>query len=106
MKTKDKLIPLTHPGKHLREFMEDYGLTQYRLAKDLGVQQTRIMEILKGRRAISADTALRLGRYFGTTAEMWLNLQKNYDLEHAQREKGAKINSAIKPLKTKGRKAS
>jgi addiction module HigA family antidote len=78
--------------------MEDAGLTQYRLAKELGIQQTRISQILTGRRAITADTAIRLGRFFGTTAEMWLNLQKNYDLELAERERGDEITRTITPL--------
>mgnify|MGYP001824436762 FL=1 len=95
---KDRLIPLTPPGAHLREVMEDAGLTQYRLAKELGVQQTRISQILAGQRAITADTAIRLGRFFGTTADMWLNLQKNYDLELAEREKGDEITRTITPL--------
>lgn len=97
-KKANRSIPLTPPGAHLREIMEDAGLTQYRLAKELGVQQTRISQILTGRRAITADTAIRLGRFFGTTAEMWLNLQKNYDLELAEREKGDEITRAITPL--------
>jgi addiction module HigA family antidote len=97
-KKADRSIPLTPPGAHLREIMEDAGLTQYRLAKELGVQQTRISRILSGRRAITADTAIRLGRLFGTTAEMWLNLQKNYDLELAEREKGDEITQTITPL--------
>lgn len=95
---KDRFIPLTPPGAHLREIMEDAGLTQYRLAKELGVQQTRISQVLTGRRAITADTAIRLGRFFGTTAEMWLNLQKNYDLELAERQNGDEITRTITPL--------
>jgi addiction module HigA family antidote len=102
---KEDLIPLTHPGEHLLEFMDDYGLTQYRLSKDIGVQQTRIMEIVKGRRAISADTALRLAKYFDTTPQMWINLQKNYELEVAQREIGEKINQEVRPLLSKDNKA-
>jgi len=101
---KQDLIPLTHPGKHLLEFMDDYELTQYRLAKDIGVQQTRIMEIVKGRRAISADTALRLAKYFDTTAQMWITLQKNYELEVAERKIGDKIKKEVKPLLLKRRK--
>jgi addiction module HigA family antidote len=101
---KDDLIPLTHLGEHLLEIMDDYDLTQYRLAKDLGVQQTRIMEIIKGRRAISADTALRLARYFDTSPEMWINLQKNYELQVARREKGERIKMEIKSLLSNGKK--
>jgi addiction module HigA family antidote len=67
--------------------MDDFGITQYRLAKELGIQHTRISQILKGQRAITADTAMRLGRFFGTSSEMWMNLQQNYDLELAMREK-------------------
>jgi len=105
MRKTETLIPLTHPGKHLAEFIADYGITQYRLAKDLGIQQTRILEIIKGRRAISADTALRLARYFQTSAEMWLNLQKNYELEVAQRAVGDHINENVEPISVHTRKA-
>lgn len=98
MKETEKRIPLTHPGKHLSEFMEDYGLTQYRLAKELGIQQTRIMQIIKGRRSISADTAIRLGRFFGTSADMWLNLQSHYDLELAERTLGDEILKNVTPI--------
>jgi addiction module HigA family antidote len=106
METTDKLIPLTHPGEHLLEAMKDWGLTQYRLAKELGVQQTRVMEIVKGRRAVSADTALRLGRLFDTSPDYWMNLQKNYDLAVARRAQGARINEQVKPLLSKGKKVS
>ena len=106
METNEKLITLTHPGEHLLEAMNDWGLTQYRLAKSLGVQQTRVMEIVKGRRAISADTALRLGRLFDTSPEYWMNLQKNYDLAMAMRTQGEKIDRQVKPLLLKGRKVS
>jgi addiction module HigA family antidote len=105
MKKSKTQIPLTHPGRHLAEFIDDYGITQYRLAKDLCIQQTRIMEIIKGRRAISADTALRLARYFGTSAEMWLNLQKNYELEVAERAVGNHINENVKPISVDAGKA-
>ncbi|MEZ5069893.1 MAG: HigA family addiction module antitoxin [Bacteroidales bacterium] len=71
-----------HPGEVLREeFMVPLEITAYRLSKDLGIPQTRISEILKGRRRISADTALRLSRYFGNSAKFWLGLQDDYDLE-------------------------
>src|SRR4051794_30211059 len=73
-----------HPGQILREdFLEPLGWTLYRLAKELRVLPPRVHQILAGRRAISADTALRLGRLFGTTAEFWLRLQSSYDLEEA-----------------------
>ena len=71
-----------HPGEVLREeFMKPLEITAYRLSKDLGISQTRISEILKGRRRVSADTALRLSKYFGNSAKFWLGLQDDYDLE-------------------------
>ena len=71
-----------HPGEVLQEeFLLPLEITAYRLSKDLGIPQTRISEILKGRRRISADTALRLSRYFGNSAKFWLGLQDDYDLE-------------------------
>ena len=71
-----------HPGEVLiEEFMKPLDITAYRLSKDLGIPQTRISEILKGRRRISADTALRLSKYFGNSAKFWLGLQDDYDLE-------------------------
>lgn len=71
-----------HPGEVLKEeFMEPLNITAYRISKDLGIPQTRISEILKGRRRISADTALRLSKYFGNSAKFWLGLQDDYDLE-------------------------
>jgi len=71
-----------HPGEILlEEFLKPMGITQYRLAKDISVQPTRINQIVKGKTSISADTALRLGRYFQMSAQFWLNLQAHYDLE-------------------------
>ena len=71
-----------HPGEVLREeFMIPLEITAYRLSKDLGIPQTRISEILKGRRRVSADSALRLSKYFGNSAKFWLGLQDDYDLE-------------------------
>jgi addiction module HigA family antidote len=75
---------LIHPGEILlAEFMEPLGLTAYRLAKDLCVPAPRVGDIVRGKRAISADTALRLGVYFGLPAQFWLNLQNEYDLRRA-----------------------
>jgi addiction module HigA family antidote len=74
-----------HPGEILlEEFLKPMGITQYRLAKDISVQPTRINQIVKGKTGISADTALRLGRYFQMSAQFWLNLQAHYDLEVAR----------------------
>lgn len=76
-----------HPGEILKlEFLEPLDITPYRLSKDLGVAQTRISEILAGKRSITADTALRLSRYFSNSAQFWLNLQTQYDLRQAQEE--------------------
>src|SRR2546423_1761236 len=71
-----------HPGEILDvDFLRPLGITPYRLAKDIGVPQTRVSQIIRGKRPITLDTAVRLGRYFGTTPEFWLNLQTHYDLE-------------------------
>lgn len=76
-----KLKPI-HPGEILqKEFLKPLGLSQYRLAKDISVPPIRISQIIHGKRAISADTALRFAKYFGNSAEFWLNLQNQYDLE-------------------------
>lgn len=81
---EEKLTPV-HPGEMLLEdFMKPLGLTQYRLAKAMHVYPRKINEIVHGKRAITADTALRLARFFGTSAEVWMNLQANYDLELAR----------------------
>lgn len=84
-----------HPGEHLAEFLEEYEVSQYRVAKDIHVSPRRINQIVKGERAISADTALRLGTYFSVTPEFWLNLQAAYDLKVAARKDVVKD---IKPL--------
>ncbi len=75
-------IESIHPGEILlTEFLEPMGISQYRLAKDLDVPQTRIVDIVKGRRSITADTALRLAKYFGMSDSFWMNLQAHYDLD-------------------------
>lgn len=83
-----------HPGEVLsQEFLVPFGITAYRLAKDIGIPQTRISEILKGSRRITADTALRLSKYFNTSAKFWLGLQDDFDLEEEGRAKGNLIDS-------------
>ena len=77
-----------HPGEILREELETLGLSAVALSKELGVSANRIRMILKGKRGVSADTALRLARYFGTTAQLWLNLQKTWELRRAEIEAG------------------
>ena len=93
-----KVMPPVHPGEMLREdFLKPLGLSVNRLAMDLHVPVTRMNDIVRGRRSITADTALRLGKYFGTSAQFWLNLQSNYELELAQDLVGAQIESQVQP---------
>jgi len=92
-------LQFPHPGEILRvEFLEEMGITQYKLAVDIGIPHSRVTAIIKGRRAISPDTALRLSRYFGTSAEFWLGLQKEYDLRKAREELGPTIDREVRPL--------
>jgi len=96
---KSKLLANITPGEILaEEFLKPKGITQYRLAKDIGVPPRRINEIVKGQRAITADTALRLGRYFGMSAEFWLNLQTHYDLEQEQERLADRLDKEVKAL--------
>lgn len=88
-----------HPGEILAtEFLEPLGISQYRLAKDIGVTARRINEIVHGRRSITADTALRLGRFFNMEAQFWLNLQTHYDMEVAQEILGGRLLTEVHPL--------
>jgi addiction module HigA family antidote len=94
---KSKLLSNITPGEILDEdFLKPMAITQYRLAKDIGVPPRRINEIVKGQRAITADTALRLGRYFRMAPEFWLNLQSHYDLEQQQERLGARLDKEVK----------
>ncbi|WP_297743115.1 HigA family addiction module antitoxin [uncultured Tessaracoccus sp.] len=94
----EKLYAPIHPGEVLMEdFIEGFGITQHKLAVSIGVPPRRINEIVHGKRAITADTALRLGRYFGVEPQFWLNLQSRYELELAQ-ERVADQVAEIKPL--------
>ncbi len=98
MENEEKLPPV-HPGEVLLEdFMKPLGLSQYRLAQDLNVPPLRINQIVHGKRAISADTALRLARYFGTSANVWMRLQARYDLEVAQAKLEERIQNEVKVL--------
>lgn len=93
----DKNLSPIHPGEILLEdFMKPLGLTQYRLARDLRVTPMRISQIVNGKRSISVDTALRLARYFGTSAAVWLRLQVRYDLEVAEQELSKRIDREVK----------
>ena len=99
MKTK-KLDPV-HPGSILLEdFMKPLGLSQYRVATDIGVPPLRISQIVREKRAVTADTAMRLARYFGTTAGIWMRLQAQYDLEVAERSSGAEIEKSVSRMIT------
>lgn len=94
--TKKYHIAPIHPGEMIKaDWLADYGLTQYALATALRIPHSRLTEIIKGRRSITADTALRLARFYGNTAQFWLNLQARYDLEVAD---AAKIEAEVVPL--------
>ena len=94
----DNLSPI-HPGEVLLEdFMKPLDLSQYRLAHDIGVTPIRISQIVNGQRSITVDTAMRLARYFSTSAEVWLRLQVRYDLEVAEKQLSKKINQEVKVL--------
>ena len=87
-------LPNIHPGEILQEeFLNEFHITAYRLAQDLRIPQTRVAAILKGKRRITADTALRLGRYFGNSPKFWLGLQNDYDVEAEQLAHGDDIES-------------
>ena len=91
-------FPPTHPGEVLREdFLKPLGMSQYALAKALGVPEIRVSAIVNGKRGITPDTALRLARYFGTSAEFWLGMQATYDLEAARDRVGAEIETLVQP---------
>ena len=87
-----------HPGEILlEEFLRPMDISQYRLAKDISVPQRRISEITQGKRSITADTALRLGRFFGIEAQFWLNLQSRYDLLHAEDKLDNRLDKEVRP---------
>ncbi|MFQ3168322.1 MAG: addiction module HigA family antidote [Limisphaerales bacterium] len=90
---------LSHPGRLLlREFIKPLGLTQYRVAKDAGIAHSSMTALVKGQRAITVETAMRLGLYFGTTSEFWLNLQSRYDLRRAEEERLPRLTREVRPL--------
>jgi antitoxin HigA-1 len=96
---RTKKLPPIHPGELLlADFLEPLGLSQYRLAQDISVPPRRINEIVHGIRAISADTALRLARYFGTSERFWLNLQARYDLEVQRDALGSRLEKEVRVL--------
>lgn len=93
-----KLYPISPGEILLEEFMSPLGLSQNQLARDLGVNPARVHEIVRGRRGISAETALRLATYFRTTPEFWLNLQTRYDLKVAENSHGTAIKKSVRPI--------
>lgn len=94
----EKLMNI-HPGEILeRDFLEPMGITAYRLSKSIGVQQTRISQIIKGKMSITADMATRLAKFFGTSAEVWMNLQSQYEIRETK-QKNKDILDQISPLK-------
>ncbi len=96
--SKRELEPI-HPGEILlEEFLNPMDITQYRLAKDISVDPRRINEIVHGKRSISADTAIRLGHFFGMSPQFWLNLQSHYDLELLDMQSGDQILNEVKVL--------
>jgi addiction module HigA family antidote len=93
-----KRIPPAHPGQILHaEFLEPMGISVYALANAIKVPRSRVNEIVRGRRAVTADTALRLARYFGTSPEFWVNLQAHFDLEVAKKSSRRRIDKEVEP---------
>ena len=99
---KKKNIPNIHPGEILfEEFMKPLNLSQYRVSKDIGVPPRRINEIVHCQRSITADTALRLSKYFGNSAQFWMNLQTHYDLENVREQMAGKLEKEVHILNRK-----
>jgi addiction module HigA family antidote len=96
-----KKLPPIHPGEHLKEFMDDFGLTMNQLAKALRVSPNRVTAIIHGTRGITAETAMRLARYFETSVQMWMNLQAHYEMEIARDAFEAKIVKEIRPRQSR-----
>ncbi len=97
--SEEQLLPPIHPGEILlEEFLKPMGISQYRLAKDISVPPRRINEIVHGKRAITADTALRLSRYFGLSERFWLNLQTRYDIEMEKDKLKGRLEQEVKVL--------
>jgi addiction module HigA family antidote len=93
----EKMAPIAHPGRLLKRELVARKLSANRLSLDVGVPSGRITDILNGRRSITADTAVRLGRYFGNSAQFWLDLQGQYDIAVVEREKGGEIAKRVRP---------
>ena len=99
----DRKLPPVHPGEILlEEFLKPFGVSQYRVAKDIGVPPRRINEIVHGRRSITADTALRLARYFGTSERFWVSLQAHYEVETEKDRLGERLDREVTVLARDG----
>ncbi len=98
---RNRMRPV-HPGEILNDELAELGMSATALAHALAVPTNRVTAILRGQRGITADTALRLSRYFGTSPELWLNLQKTFELRHAEIESGQEIEERVKPRMTPG----
>jgi len=99
MAAKVRKLPPVHPGEVLETVLEDAGMSANALALALRIPANRLTEIINGRRSISADTALRLARYFGTSAQMWMNLQTKYDLDSAEDALGDRIETEVQTMR-------
>ena len=93
------MTPIVHPGRLLKRELAARGLSANKLALDLGVPSGRVTDILNGRRSITADTAVRLGRYFRNSAQFWLDLQSQHDIAVVEKEKGVEITERVRPAK-------
>jgi antitoxin HigA-1 len=96
---KVKKLPPIHPGEILKDEIDELGLTANAMALALRIPSNRLTEIINGKRGISADTAMRLARYFGTSAQMWMNLQSHYELEVAEHDLAERIDREVQPLR-------
>ena len=94
-----KRIRPVHPGEYLHEIMEELNLTQHRVASDIGVAPMRISHLVNGQRPVTAELALRLGRYFGQSPRFWLNLQARYDMDVTEEEIGARVAKEVRRCK-------
>ncbi|MGN6031672.1 MAG: HigA family addiction module antitoxin [Thermomicrobiales bacterium] len=89
--------PAIHPGEHIADELDALGMSASQLARDLDIPANRLTEIIRGRRGVSADTALRLARWMGTSPQFWMNLQRNYELRLAEQEHGDEIRERVRP---------
>ena len=95
--TKERISPV-HPGVYLKELLDELTLSQYRLAKDIGVPAMRVSYVVNGKRPVTAELALRLGRYFGQSPRYWLNLQSRYDMDIAEDTLSDQVERQVQPL--------